>query len=53
MKKKKAGKSKAAKSMRTLPAKTVSAKNAKTVKGGSKGTQPNESVSFSFGKIQN
>jgi hypothetical protein len=52
MKKKKSGKSKAAKSMRTLPAKTVSARNAKTVKGGgsTKGTLPNENISFNFGK---
>lgn len=53
MKKKKPGKSKAAKSMRTLPAKTVSARNAKTVKGGgsTKGTGPTEQVSLNFAKI--
>ena len=44
--KKKAGKSKAGKSMRDLPRKTVSAKTAKGVKGG------NENVSFSYGKVR-
>jgi hypothetical protein len=44
MNKKKTRKSKAAKSMRDLPAKTLNAKSAKGVKGGD--------VSLSYGKIQ-
>ena len=53
MKKKKAVKSKAAKSMRNLPAKALTAKAAKTVKGGgtTKGTQPTESISLNYSKI--
>ena len=44
MKKKKARKSKAAKSIRDLPAKTVNAKTAKGVKGG------DEHISLNFGR---
>ena len=49
---KKNGKSKAAKSLRDLPGKTLNANTAKTVKGGSrkKDQYPSETVSFSFGK---
>jgi hypothetical protein len=52
MKKKKAGKSKVTKSMRNLPAKTLNAKTAKTVKGGgtTKGAL-SENISLNFGKI--
>lgn len=52
--KKKTRKSKAAKSMRDLPAKALNAKTAKGVKGGgkSKGSDaPTESISFNYGKI--
>ena len=48
MNKKKTRKSKAAKSMRDLPAKTLNAKNAKGVKGGN----ISENVSMSYGKVQ-
>jgi hypothetical protein len=44
MNKKKTRKSKAAKSMRDLPAKTLNAKNAKGVKGGN--------ISISYGKVE-
>ena len=47
MNKKKTRKSKAAKSMRDLPAKTLDAKTAKGVKGG----EPSENVSLSYGKV--
>ncbi|HEY6051782.1 MAG TPA: hypothetical protein VIZ58_11065 [Thermoanaerobaculia bacterium] len=53
MTKKKAGKSKAAK-MRSLPAKTISARSAKRVKGGAtpKGSQPTENISLNFSKVK-
>lgn len=47
MNKKKTRKSKAAKSMRDLPAKTLNAKTAKSVKGG----EPLENISFSYAKV--
>ena len=39
--------------MRNLPAKALTAKAAKTVKGGgtTKGTQPTESISLNYSKI--
>jgi type VI protein secretion system component Hcp len=48
MNKKKTRKSKAAKSMRDLPAKTLNAKTAKGVKGGNH----SENVSLPYGKIE-
>jgi type VI protein secretion system component Hcp len=48
MNKKKTRKSKAAKSMRDLPEKTLNAKTAKGVKGG----DVSENVSMPYGKIQ-
>ncbi|HEY6929647.1 MAG TPA: hypothetical protein VJA66_08220 [Thermoanaerobaculia bacterium] len=56
----KTAKSKSAKSMRTLPAKTLGAKAARGVKGGDKSVAvkkgssdlPSESLSFNFTKIE-